>query len=931
MVKIYQIFTGLCLISVFGYLAGASASAQTVQQIDSLRNQAEKLYAQGNYDQALISYLRGYQVARRIDYVRAANLTVDISSIYHMQGKYRLGANICQEGVALLKRAPAQPDSMKFKLNSSLGEMYKKLNSQDSCYLYFSQANTILQKHPELESRIADYVIYHYNNQGMMYVRAGGYNEGLSYLTKALSIAEKQATPQENIAILQNNLGEVYEQLGLFDKALALRKSAIQLYAKNDSYKCKMYNGITWNALRSRNYPEAYQSAQNALRLYRHLEKKRAGKEDVPLKAEMLAYLGDYYNALKNTNQADGYYDLAISLSPQKFGRTYVLSTLGKAAVQQQRNNLPRALAYCQQAIDGAHFNASSTDEIIWEQGLFQAQILKASLLARQFQLKKDVRDGQQALQAYQDALQVADAIRKSYNVLDTKRFFATQVRPAYIQAFETAYALYDFTEKEADKEQAFRLLERSKSAALADRTRELLIKPANVPAALIAQEQALQRTITRQKLESVSVPSPALIDAQIQLAQLDQRLEKEFPTYYRAKYQPQTVPVKQIQATLDEHTAYLSYLLVQDALYIACVADNGVTLIRKKGDLNKLKQALTTLITTLYMNPGLGNYTGTSAASVGYHWLIGPAEHLLDGKKRLIISGDGDLHRIPFDVLETGKTVDDFLVKKYAISYVPSASALLNPPTTVVVTNLKNGLLGMAPFVKPLSPRAPALPLPYLPASQAEVELLPGEALLGKAATKRRFMRSYADYNVLHLATHAYASDDEPARSYIAFYPDRNPDKLYAEEIHNLSFPHTRLVVLSACEAGNGKLQVGEGVMSLAQAFAYAGCPSVVSTLWSAHDESMAYLARQLHEQLQAGLPIDVALQRTRLAYFQSELYPKLNHPHYWANLVLMGNSQPVYAVGWPTTGWVLILVLALSVGGVLVARYRREPVAAG
>ena len=138
-----------------------------------------------------------------------------------MKGDYRHGATICHEGVTLLRQARTQPDSVWFKLNSSLGEMYKKQNNQDSCYLYFSRANAILQQHPELESRIAEYVIYHYNNQGMMYVRNNAYTEGLGYLIKALSVTEKQDASQEDIALLQNNLGGLYERLGQFQKAFS--------------------------------------------------------------------------------------------------------------------------------------------------------------------------------------------------------------------------------------------------------------------------------------------------------------------------------------------------------------------------------------------------------------------------------------------------------------------------------------------------------------------------------------------------------------------------------------------------------------------------------------------------------------------------------------------------------------------------------------
>ncbi len=936
MTKIYPSTKIVFLIVYFSGLTCTPALSQSTETIDRLRNKAEMLYAQGDYKQALTNYLDGYRLARQLDPVRAANLTVDISSIYHMQGDYRRGAVLCQEGVMLLKGATTQPDSVWFKLTSSLGEMYKKLNSQDSCYLYFSRANTLLQKHPELENRIPAYVIYHYNNQGMMYVRDGGYTEGLSYLTKALSIAEKHTASKEDIAILQNNLGELYERLGNMNKAIALRKSALRNYTKNDFYKCKIYNGLSKDALHDGLYEETALYAEETIMLAKSITQSTPAQSTKRSLIIALTCLGECAYLTGKYYEAETYFNAAIKHHKRYYGDQgdiIPLSYLGLATIQRGQNQLDNALLYCQQAIIASHLNFTSTnvssnptpEQALSEQSLFKALVLKAELLSQCYSKGKKITDLRNAHSAYVHALAVADVMRKRYSALETKWFFATQVRPAYLSAVETAYTLHTQTQKNPDREQAFSLLEQSKAVAFADITREWLIKPANVPAALLTQERELQRTITKLKLDATSAPSPKLTDAQIQLAQLQQRFENEFPAYYRAKYQPQPVQASQVRAVLDNRTTYLSYLLIHNALYIAVVTPAGLTIVRKSGDLNELKTALKTLDTALYTNPGLGNYTGTPAAIMGYRWLVEPVAHLLKNTERLVISRDGDLHRLPFEVLETGRVVDDFLIKQYAISYVPSASALLQPAKPTAAKP-KNSLLGLAPFVEPADPKTASPALPYLPASRAEVEQLPGEVLLGKAATKPRFMRTYARYDMLHFATHAYADNAEPARSYIAFYPDENPDKLYAGEIYTLSLPHTRLVMLSACETGNGKLQPGEGVMSLAQAFGYAGCPSVISTLWSANDESTAYLARQTYTHLQAGLPIDVALQRTRLDYFRSNLYPKLNHPHYWANLVLIGTNRPLYDAPWPFTGVVsAVIALMLCLSSVLVIRQRR------
>ena len=64
----------------------------------------------------------------------------------------------------------------------------------------------------------------------------------------------------------------------------------------------------------------------------------------------------------------------------------------------------------------------------------------------------------------------------------------------------------------------------------------------------------------------------------------------------------------------------------------------------------------------------------------------------------------------------------------------------------------------------------------------------------------------------------------------------DKEDNFLHAYEIYNMQLT-IQLAVLSACETGFGKLERGEGVNSLARAFTYAGCPSVVMSHWAVND----------------------------------------------------------------------------------------------
>jgi CHAT domain-containing protein len=198
------------------------------------------------------------------------------------------------------------------------------------------------------------------------------------------------------------------------------------------------------------------------------------------------------------------------------------------------------------------------------------------------------------------------------------------------------------------------------------------------------------------------------------------------------------------------------------------------------------------------------------------------------------------------------------------------------------------------------------------LPSSKEEITQLPGKAFYDEAATREAFLVSANKYPVVHLATHAVANTANPGSSYISFYPaDTAAGKLYLEELYGVEMDSTALVIISACESGDGQLVNSEGVISLSRGFAYAGCKSMVTSLWKANDKSTAIIVRKFHEYLERGYSKSEALQKAKLYYITTEDVRKT--PNYWAHLILVGDAEPL--TGKNNKSWLWIL------GGVLVA----------
>jgi hypothetical protein len=116
------------------------------------------------------------------------------------------------------------------------------------------------------------------------------------------------------------------------------------------------------------------------------------------------------------------------------------------------------------------------------------------------------------------------------------------------------------------------------------------------------------------------------------------------------------------------------------------------------------------------------------------------------------------------------------------------------------------------------------------------------------------------------------------------------------------------------------GLVRKGEGAYSLGRAFAFAGSPNLIMTLWPVKDKTTAHLMQLFYDNLEQGMSKPDALneaKRTYLAEYSSEL---LVHPYYWGGVLYTGDDDVLelkekYAY-WPRAIWAGIMIIALIIG---------------
>ncbi len=243
----------------------------------------------------------------------------------------------------------------------------------------------------------------------------------------------------------------------------------------------------------------------------------------------------------------------------------------------------------------------------------------------------------------------------------------------------------------------------------------------------------------------------------------------------------------------------------------------------------------------------------------------------------RLIIVPHDVLHYLPFGALRTPE--GRWLIEDYTITTLPSASVLKFLPGKEA--RAAAGALALGnPDV------GPALHLRYAEReAQAVGQRYQGATVLVRdQATETRAKALSGAAGLLHFATHGELNEKDPLSSALLLVPDGKEDgRLEVREIFGLDLK-AKLVVLSACETGLGKLSKGDELVGLQRAFLYAGTPAVVTTLWKVDDRASYYLMQAFYDNLDESGPA-VALRHAQLATLRD--FP---HPFAWASFVLTG-----------------------------------------
>ncbi|MEP6948548.1 MAG: CHAT domain-containing protein [Ginsengibacter sp.] len=828
--------------------------------------------------------------------------------------------NFFFKSIALKNKSPFIPDSLLFKSYLFTGNEYHNLFNMDSASYYYNQAEYLINKYPAISE--AERL---YNQAGVLYYETGEYKKSITYFKKALSIVEQQVPLNKYFVVnYENNIASAFKKSGDFEQALTLYKSLLP-YNIN---KNELLHNIGATFLEAGNYKEA-------ISWLKKVQYNNQSKYNDVGKAYML---------LHNTDSALHYFNSSLQFqndlhSTQKNPEyAYTLKYLGDILVEK---NLPaQALKNYQQAIIQADPDFNDTNIINNPQSfyglhqtffLFDALVAKAGAFQLQSTQKTDYVLLKQSFETYSSALQLARHVERMYNSDESRLFLKKSVDPVYKAEVETGLQLYEALKDTAYLLKVLKYIEDDKASVLQADLHELELSSIDgLPKDLLQEEKRLKAVISglnnRVSQNKDTALNNELLsgiqDDEIQLSTIQAKLNDD-PAYYKLKFNPPGIDIKTIrEQQLQKDEAIISYYYTTKRLLCFYITKERLGYVSEP-----LQTAMSQKIFTLRDELGLQDKGDKKAINEICAWLytylIRPVIQNLEKKKHLVVIPYNEISYIPFETL-IDPANNELLLNNFAISYNYSVNFLQRYKAGQDIYKV----LAFAPFTNS-TPGSKTYPI--LKASLDEVAGLTGKVLLSEQATKSNFLKLESQYPIIHLATHAIVDNVNPLKSFIAFYPlsgDSTQEyNLYESEIYNLDMAHNQLVILSACETGNGQMINGEGIISLSRAFFYAGSKSVMTSLWKAEDISVTFITKHMHEYLRKGYAKDEALQLAKTDYLENnDIDPRFKTPAFWAPLVLTGDFNPV-VINHGDRSYVMILLIAIIASLILFILIKKRP----
>jgi CHAT domain-containing protein/TolA-binding protein len=790
----------------------------------------------------------------------------------------------------------------------------------------------------------------------------GEYDEALIYARQAFNNFIQ--SPNANSSLKANTymlIGNILFGQENFSEAIQEYQNAINIGLEDPLVSNNL--GSFYNSMGA-----AYQSMDSTssakIYYYRALDalEKRYGKDSNRLSYAM-DNLGLIYTQQNMTDSALYYFDRSLALRMPNAGqfKTEIAQVLRfKANVYMLNEHYEKSLAQIQEAIDfltekeqSDPYTVTPRNQLIDDIELVKAILIKGISLNNIGEEKTNDEERRRilfiSLSELSNADQVLTSLRQSSDRDGTKLMLSDSFKGLYEEALNASYILYQVSNQKEYLDSAYKFISKSKGLSLLETlSGAQAIVTLDLPRDLLEKENKLKSDIAALSLRIARGRASNLPDSVIQKLNeellglvREQEAFKEmvslnYPNYYELKYRYDYPTVQEVQDWVkSKSTVFVEYFYGVNNIYAVGLDGEGISIHVQERD-SLIDQHLIDYSSSIVNGYNFSSQKEdferfTNSAYALYNSLLLPVMDQLASSERrgLMIIPDGYLAAIPFDALLTeaiaNKTQVDYrslpyLHKSKIVSYHFNSSLGMNSDKNNKDRKARNMLAFSYSDEDVANMTAQEiLSTNQISGSAEEIEKINSmvsnvKIYTGKDASESNFQLRAPEFDVIHLAIHGEADMDNALESKLIFPSggDGQDGILHPYELYKLNL-NAELVVLSACESGLGKLYNGEGIFSMARAFAFSGAPSIVMSLWKINDRTTSVLMESFYRELTQESPIDLALHTTKDLFLQSadELTA---HPSNWAALVPIGNmSGFVWKSGFVFRWWMGLIAAGM------------------
>ncbi len=841
--------------------------------------------------------------------------------------------------IALLKDADALEDAGIIPDSTAISDRY--LVEAISAYgqAKLTDASDLLAKSAQLrgiENRFEKSILADtYGFLGLVYKELEDFEKAIRYYKEAIRLDREL----KRSFVMANELTELASSrmaIDPFDSEIdTWMEEALEIFSSLDNYSGQAYVNNEYCVL--------YQERRNLPKALEYILKTASIKESIQDDDNLdVTYnnIGALYEEMNYTDSSILYIHKAINTAKKlrKNTRGEYFSNLG--ARFGNLGYLDSAIYYFNKAIQQIMPHSLSDDPDATFFSIVNPQLpgyiaKKANAFYESFHKTGNLDDLKQSILSYNIALKQLDTLRFLYS-FENKPHTVKENRKYYFLALQSAAEYYEQTGETADLETAFLLASRSKALVFDEYMRVseargfLDIDPdliRRVDSLKMQKAAALQKAYEVESStiflsDSISKYSSPVFEIEEALNVLDREIKERNPAYYQSIHTMPAFSSDLIRSRLTENELLLDFSWHKNQLIIMTIGSDIFKMHHFEVPQN-LRELLGTYRNFLEGQHKQLSYNQFKEYSQNlYQLLLKPFESQI-GDKNLYIIADDSLALLPFETLlfkASNESRADysklpFLLNKNPISYYHSIQQfVLNTERDPIFSP---GISAFAPFNK-LDYNEGGNKLNKLQGSAEEVKVIkkhfPTRIFRSISASEAHFRSALRTPRIIHVATHGLQADSAPLQNHLLFYPkQKNEDyKFHLFELLGLQI-ESPLVVLSSCNTGAGTLQAGEGVLSLARAFHFAGTPALIMSQWPVDDAVAVIIMNEFYSGLEKGYPLNRALQQAKLLYL-NEAGTSRSNPYYWASFQLTGYSGPIIVKEYSEIRWILPVGAGIS-----------------